>query len=78
MGQKLGFWGRELGHHLRQCRLSRGYIRTKWNLNPSSRLATNMGRKLAAVPLIFFGGGELGPNLTCRLGRGLALYQVES
>ena len=28
------------------------YLRTKWHLDPSSRLATtNMGRKLGAVPL---------------------------
>jgi len=33
------------------------YLRTKWYLNPSSRLAaTNMGRKLGDCP--FFGGGR--------------------
>jgi len=54
MGQKLGFWGRELGLYLRQCRLGRGYIRTKWNLNPSSRLATNMAENWGMFP--FLGG----------------------
>jgi len=44
--------------------LSQAYLRTKWQLNPSSRLATiDMGRKLQdAVPLLR--GGELGPHLT--------------
>jgi len=38
------------------------YVRTKWHLNPSSRLATaDMGRKLgAAVP--FWGMGSCVPN----------------
>jgi len=52
MGRKVGaavspFWV-ELGLHLTQCRLVYAYLRTKWHINPSSRLATtNMGRKLA-------------------------------
>jgi len=65
--------GGELGPHLThktQCRLGRClYLRTKWHLDPSSRLATiDMGREVgAAVPLF----GELGHHLTqCDLGRG--------
>jgi len=49
MGQKLGavpLWG-ALGPHLTHCCLGRGLARTKWHLDPSSRLATtDMGRKL--------------------------------
>ena len=54
------------------------YLRTKWHLDPSSRLATiDMGRKLGA-PLPFR-GGELGPHLTqSRLGRDLPPNQVAS
>jgi len=50
----------ELDPRLTQCR------RTKWHLDPSSRLAaTDMGRKLGALPL----WRELGPYLTqSRLG----------
>ena len=53
------------------------YLRTKWRLNLYSRLATtDMGRKLGVCAP--FGEG-LGPHLTqCRLGRGLAPYQVAS
>jgi len=53
------------------------YFRTKWRLDPSSRLATtDMGRK-------FVGGcdpfGELGAHLTrCGQGRGLLPYQIAS
>jgi len=45
-----------------------------------NRLATiDMGRKLGAVPLLFLGGGELGPYLTqCGLGHSLPSYQVAS
>ena len=44
------------------------YLRTKWNLGPSSRLATtDMGRKLGTVPL---------EGLSWV--RGLPLYQVVS
>jgi len=51
------------------------YLRTKWHLDPSSRLAaTDMGRKLGSLcPL----GMELGPHLTqCCPGRGLPPHQV--
>jgi len=35
------FWQGELGPHLTQCGLRLGlYHRTKWHLDPSSRLAT--------------------------------------
>jgi len=48
--------GEELGLHLTQCGLGPGlYIRIKWHLDPSSRLATiDMGRKLGLCP--FLGG----------------------
>ena len=57
------------------------YLRTKWQLDPSSRLATvdiiDMGRKVRVLCPIFKGG--LGCDLTqCLLGRGLPLYQVVS
>jgi len=47
------------------------YLRTKWHLDPSSRLATWAGNSGAAVSL--FGGlEELRPHLTqCGLDRGL-------
>ena len=46
------FRGRELDPHLTQCGLGRAYLLTKWNLDPSSRLATiDMGRKVAALSL---------------------------
>ena len=36
----------ELGPHLTQCRLAEAYLRIKWHLGPSSRLATtDMGPK---------------------------------
>jgi len=67
MGRKVGgccvpFLG-ELGPHLTQCGLGRGlYVRTKWHLDTSSRLATtDMGRKSGStVPFL---GEELGPHL---------------
>jgi len=48
------------------------YLRIKWHIEPSSRLATDMGRKLGAVP---HGGGGAG---SCGMCRGLPLYQVVS
>jgi len=55
-------------------------LRTKWNLNPSSRLATiDMGQKVGWAAVQLFVRGELGPHLTqCRLGRGLLKCQVSS
>jgi len=42
----------ELGPHQTQSRLGRGFLHTKWNLSPSSRLATtDIGRKLGSVLL---------------------------
>ena len=53
------------------------YLHTKWNLDLWSHLAaTDMGRKMGAVPLL---GGELGPHLMqCGQGRGLPSCQVLS
>ena len=49
------------------------YFRTKWHLDPSSRLTTtDMGRKLGVTEPPF-GEGELGPHLT-QYGRGRGLY----
>jgi len=55
--------------------LAEVYFRTRWHLDPSSRLATiDMGRKLRGAP--HFGEGELGSHLTLsRLGRGLPPYK---
>jgi len=52
--------------HVTQCGLGRGlYLRTKWHLEASSRLATtNMGRKVGAVP---FNGMWLGLRPTSLL-----------
>jgi len=52
--------------------------RTKWHLDPSSRLGTiDMGLKLGALPP--FWRGELSPHLAqCGLGWGLPPYQVSS
>jgi len=52
------------------------YLRTKWHLDPFSRLSTMHGPKIPGLPCRFFwGGGELVLHLTrCRLGRGLPPY----
>jgi len=43
--------------HETQYRLAEAYVRTKWRLDPSSRLATtDMSRKLGAVPRFLVGG----------------------
>jgi len=54
------------------------YLRTKWHLDPYSRLATiDMGLKLGEGLCHFV--AELGPHLTqFRLGRGLPPYKVVS
>jgi len=78
MGQFLGVgavpFGVELGPHVTQCCPADAYHRTKWHLDPSSRLATtNMGRKLGGAVLPFW-GGKLDPHpAQCGLGRSLAL-----
>jgi len=49
MGRKLGtlFGGGRVGPHLTQCPWDEAYLRTKWHLDPYSRLATiDMGQKL--------------------------------
>jgi len=58
------------------CTLSA--FRTKWHLDPSSRLATtDMGWKLGGYVPFF--GGELGPHLTqCGQGPGLLACEVSS
>ena len=68
----------ELGRHLTQTCLGRGYLRTKCHLNPASHLATtDMGQKLGR--LCPFGRGELGPHLTqCGHGQGLTACKVSS
>ena len=59
--------GLELGPHLTQCRWAEAYLRTKWHLDPSSRLATiGMGRKLGDPPP-FGGGGAASPPNTMSL-----------
>jgi len=66
--QKVGgcctpFFGGELGPHLTQINnvaWAKAYLRTKWHLDPSSRLATtDKGRKLGVVPLL--GEGSWNP-----------------
>ena len=49
--------GVELGPHLTQCCWAKAYHRTKWHLDPYSRLTIiDVGRKLGAPPLF----GEVG------------------
>jgi len=53
---------------LTQTRWAEAYLRNKWHLDPSSRLATiDTGRKLGA-PLLFWGGGTGSPSNTMSLG----------
>jgi len=55
----------ELGPHLTQCRVNRGaYLRTKWHLDPCSRLAAiDKGRKFGrGVPPVFWEGAESPSN----------------
>jgi len=52
------------------------YVRTKWRLNPSIRLATiDMNRKLGAVPLLV---GAATPSNTTLPGPTFTPYQVAS
>ena len=45
------------------------YFRTKWRLNPSSRLATiDMGQKLGGGSAPFLGGGSVSPSNTMSPG----------
>ena len=72
-----GELGRHSGH-LTQCGGAEVYLRTKWHLDPSSRLASiDMGRKVGGCCASFY--GELNSRLTqCGLGRGLLPYHVAS
>jgi len=86
MGDRLATidnWG--LCPNVTQCGLAKTYVRTKWHLDPSSRLATtNMVENWGLYPR--FEEGELGPHLAqcgphlaqCGLSRGLPPYQVAS
>jgi len=83
MGRKVGrllcpFPWPGAGSHLTVSPSVEAYLRAKWHLDPSSRLATtDMGQKLGTCH--FFLGEELYPHLTqCGLGRGLPPYQVAS
>jgi len=50
------------------------YLRTKWHLDPSSRLAQQSWAKIGGYSAPF-GGGRIGPHLTqCGLGQGLPPY----
>jgi len=64
--------GGEMGPIKNNVAWAEAYLRTKWYLHPSSRLATtDTGRKRGwgGVPLFKW---ELGPHVTqCGLGRGL-------
>ena len=63
---------------LSQCGLAEVYLRTKWHLDSSSRLATtDMGRKLGAVSL-FLGVVAGSHAAQCGRGRGLPPCQVSS
>jgi len=65
MGRKLGDGGANLGEAGSQHNVARAeaYLRTKWHLYPSSRLAAiDMGRKLGVLLYFFFLGGEWVPN----------------
>ena len=72
MGQNWGgcvpFLG-ELGPHLKQCGLVEAYLLTKWQLDPSSRLATIHGPRSAgaAVPP-FWGDGSPSNTMSPGLG----------
>jgi len=56
------------------------YLRTKWHLDPSSRLATiDIGQKWGIVVPLWRELGDLVPHLTqCGLSRGLPPYQLAS
>ena len=55
------------------------YLRTKWHLDPSSRLATtDMGRKLDSCACPLFGEGAGSPSNTMSLGPRPTSYQLAS
>jgi len=69
-------WG-QLDPYLTQVAWTEAYVCTKWQLDPSSRLAIAHGLKIGGGCASFW--GELGPHLTqCGLVRGLLLCQVAS
>ena len=70
------FLGGGAGSQFNTVAWAEAYLRTKWHLDPSSRLATKvMGRKLGVLCPF----GEVGRHLTqCRLDRALPPYQVAS
>jgi len=66
-GGRAPFRRGELGPHLTQRRWAEAYLRTKWHLDPSSRLATiDMGRKFGLRP--FWGRCSWAPSNTMSLG----------
>ena len=69
----------EVDPHLTQEVWAEAYLRSKWHLDPSSRLTTiDMGQKFGVGGCAFF-MRELGSHLTQRrLGRGLPPCQVAS
>jgi len=54
------------------------YHRTKWHLDPSSRLATTNGPKLGGCAPLLGRGGAATHLAQCGMGRGLPPYQVAS
>jgi len=81
MGQKLGggcaLFSGELGPIEHKVAWAEAYLHTKWNLSPSSHLATtDIGGNWGLCP---FRGGELGPHLAqCGLDQGPPPCQVSS
>ena len=76
------FGGGELGPHVTQCGLAEAYYRTKWHLDPSSRLATtNIGHKLrggGCAPFWRRAGSPSSAMLPEPTARGLPARQVSS
>jgi len=52
------------------------YLRSKWHLDPSSRLATIRGAKSGGLLCPFLVGSDLGPHLT-QCGRGRELLNAK-
>jgi len=72
-------WDEGAGSPCNNAAWAEAYLRTKWHLDPCSRLGIiDMGRKFGRGFCSLFGEGELGPHPTqCRLGRGLSSYQYK-
>ena len=78
MGRKFRGDGSSSNSSNTQVHWAEAYLHAKYQLDPSTRLATvNVGRKFGgSAP---FWGRERGPHLTqSRMGRGLPPYQVGS